>query len=131
MFYLDQDNRYVPTSVTICWGKKLPKCFHKLPKKYPSQFLHQIIYYKIAQKSTIFLGYFCEQISYQELSKIAQSGHTGTYLPSNRPTNEKYCFIDTSSLARDRKIFDRFDSVTSSRKIFFQCSIKYNSFKIF
>ena len=30
----------------------------------------------MAQKSTIFLGYFWEQICCQELAKIAQSGHT-------------------------------------------------------
>ena len=32
---------------------------------------------KIAQKSTIFLGYFCKQFFCQEqISKITQSGHT-------------------------------------------------------
>ena len=63
-------------TVTRFWGKKLPKCFHKLPKKYPQRFLHELIFFKIAQKSTIFLGYFCKQICCRELSKIAQSGHT-------------------------------------------------------
>ena len=56
--------------------KKLPKCFQKLPKKYPQQFVHYLIFFKTAQKSKIFLGYFWEQICCQELLKIAQSGHT-------------------------------------------------------
>ena len=34
------------------------------------------IFFKIAKKSPIFLVYFCKQICWQELSKIAQSGHT-------------------------------------------------------
>ena len=32
--------------------------------------------FKVAQKSTILLGYFWKRICCQELSKIAQSGHT-------------------------------------------------------
>ena len=36
-----------------------------------------MVFFKIAPKSTIFLGYFCERICCQELSKITQSGHTG------------------------------------------------------
>ena len=39
--------------------------------------LHKLVFYKTAQKVIILLGYFCKQIWYQELSKIAQSGHTG------------------------------------------------------
>ena len=38
--------------------------------------LHKVILFNIAQKVTNVLGYFCKQICYQELSKIAQSGHT-------------------------------------------------------
>ena len=38
--------------------------------------LRKVIFYKIAQKSPIFWGYFWKQISCQELSKIAQPGHT-------------------------------------------------------
>ena len=37
--------------------------------KYPQQFLHYLIFFKMAQKSTIFLGYFCKQICCQELLK--------------------------------------------------------------
>ena len=32
--------------------------------------------FKIAQKVNIHLGYFCKKICHQELSKIAQFGHT-------------------------------------------------------
>ena len=35
-----------------------------------------MIWYKTAQKSTIVSGYFCKQIWCQQLSNIAQSGHT-------------------------------------------------------
>ena len=35
------------------------------------------MFFKIAQKLVIHLGYFCMNIFHQELSKIAQSGHTG------------------------------------------------------
>ena len=37
---------------------------------------HKFFFKKIAQKVPIILGYFCKQFCYQELSKIAQSGHT-------------------------------------------------------
>ena len=41
------------------------------------------VYFKVmsflkAQKVTKYLGYFCNKICYQELLKIAQSGHTGS-----------------------------------------------------
>ena len=45
----------------------------------PQQLLHKSIIFKIAQKVTNILGYFCKQNSCRELSKlsnIAQSGHT-------------------------------------------------------
>ena len=35
-----------------------------------------IDHFELSQKSPIFFGYFCYQICCQELSKIAQSGHT-------------------------------------------------------
>ena len=34
--------------------------------------------FKTAQKVCKHLGYFCKKSTRQELSKIAQSGHTGT-----------------------------------------------------
>ena len=40
------------------------------------QLLHWLIFFKIAQKSSIFLGYFCKRIICRNLSKIAHSGHT-------------------------------------------------------
>ena len=39
--------------------------------------------FKVAQLSTIFWGYFCKQICCQELSKIAQYGHTATIVRSS------------------------------------------------
>ena len=42
------------------------------------QFLHEVILFKIAQKVSNILGYFCKQIVSQKLSKIAQSGHNGS-----------------------------------------------------
>ena len=35
------------------------------------------MFYKIAQKVSIHLGYFCMKFFYRERLKIAQSGHTG------------------------------------------------------
>ena len=36
--------------------------------------------FKTAPKGILNLGYFCKNIFHQELSKIAQSGHTERYL---------------------------------------------------
>ena len=55
---------------------KWPKCLQKFPKQCLQQFLHEVIFFKIALKSPILLGYFCKQICCQEVSKLAKSGHT-------------------------------------------------------
>ena len=80
---VDSTEKPPSTSVTKCWSKKLTKY-------YPWQFKHNSIYFKRAQKSQIFLGYFFKQICWQELSKIAQSDHT------DYPT----CFPSTPTGAR-------------------------------
>ena len=46
------------------------------PKADTVAVLHKVVIFKIAQKVFSVLGYFCKQICCQELSKIAQSGHT-------------------------------------------------------
>ena len=57
------------------------------------------MFFKVSQKSTIFLGYFFERICCQELSKIAQSGHTG---------NKRYKTSHWLSSARREQItFDK------------------------
>ena len=40
--------------------------------------LHQLICYKTSQKSPLALSYFCKQIWCQQLSKIAQYGHSAS-----------------------------------------------------
>ena len=66
-------------SVTRCWIKKIAQLFPKIAyiiSKAVSTLFHL---FQKAQKSTILSGYFCGQICCQELSKIAQSGHTGCW----------------------------------------------------
>ena len=60
--------------------------FPKVAKIISTAVLHLLIFFKIAQKSPIFMGYFCRQICCTERSKIAQSGHTGY----NAVQNKKY-----------------------------------------
>ena len=73
MFFLSMF-QYLSMSVSV-WPdavfKKNSQMFLKLPLEYPQQFLRLLIFFKIAQKSTNFLGYFCKQICCQEVSKIA------------------------------------------------------------
>ena len=40
------------------------------------------MYFKIAHKVAKYLIHFCNTICYQDLSEIAQSGHTGCALPT-------------------------------------------------
>ena len=63
-------------SVTRCWSYKVAQMLRKVAQNVATAVLHKVIFYKIAQKSPIFLGYFCKQIWCQEFLKIAQSGHT-------------------------------------------------------
>ena len=56
----------------------------KLPKSNDRRFYLSALF-KFVQMFDKYLGYFCTKICHQELSKIAQSGHTGTAEPT--PTN--------------------------------------------
>ena len=59
----------------------LPKFFEKLPKKYPQQLLLKSDVFKIAQKVTKNLNYFCIKICCQENTIIAQSDHAELDFP--------------------------------------------------
>ena len=64
----------VATSVTRCWNKKLPKISESCPKK----FLLEKCFFEKAEIVTnyLFLVIVSNSICCQELSNIAQSGHT-------------------------------------------------------
>ena len=47
------------------------------PKSSQIIFTLKLNYFKQHIKLTEYLGYFCKQVYYQEVQKIAQSGHTG------------------------------------------------------
>ena len=64
--------------MTINWSKNVAWMFSKNRPMMLQQFLHEVILFKIAQKVSNILGYFCKQIVSQKLSKIAQSGHNGS-----------------------------------------------------
>ena len=64
------------SSVTRCWSKKQPIFLQKLPKKYPHKFNIKMQFFTIALNVAKYLGYFSKELFSQELSKIAQSGHT-------------------------------------------------------
>ena len=57
--------------VTRCRINKLAQIFEKLPKMNAAVFPLISEVFKIAQKVTKYLGYFCENILHQELLKIA------------------------------------------------------------
>ena len=50
---------------------------YKVAKKLSQQFLVKSDGFQKDQKGTKYLDHFCKKIFHQELSKIAQSGHTG------------------------------------------------------
>ena len=61
------------------------------PKQsYSSVYFKVMSFYK-AQKVTIYLGYFCKKICYQELSEIAQSGSTDPELTERHWRSESVC----------------------------------------
>ena len=73
--------------------------FHNLPQKRVTAVLtEKCNAYTVAFKVLKYLGYFCSKICSQELSKIAQSGHTG-------PQQElfKIHFVDSTFLAQDKR----------------------------
>ena len=57
--------------------KLATKTNQKLPKSNYTSLCMKMDVFKRAQKVNIHLGYFCEKICHQELSKIPQSGHAG------------------------------------------------------
>ena len=70
------------SSVTRCWNKKLPKFSKICQKSSHCTVLFKQRCFPNNPKVTKYLGYFCYKISGQELSIIAQSGHTSV---SNTP----------------------------------------------
>ena len=64
-------------SLTICWNRKKPKSFQKLPKKWPQQFLLESEVFQHGPKSHQIFWLLFMKIFRQELLKIAQSGHAG------------------------------------------------------
>ena len=64
------------TSVTGC-GKK----YHNDSKSCPKSSLSRIFFKKCHLSNVAkYFGYFCQKICSQDLSKVAQSGHTGRYV---------------------------------------------------
>ena len=68
------------TNVTRCLNKKIAQI--RCPKSNDSSFHFIVVFHKLAQKLTTNTGYFWKKICHWELSKIAQSGHTGAIHPS-------------------------------------------------
>ena len=50
-----------------------------------SRFCFNVMFFKIGQKLTKYLGYFCKKICHQEFSIITQSGHTGPLPLDGKP----------------------------------------------
>ena len=48
-----------------------------MPKSIHNSFNQKMMLFKVDQKESRYLGYFSNKICHQELSNIAQSGHTG------------------------------------------------------
>ena len=67
----------VPSSVTRYLSKNVALMFPKLPKQMPKQFLHKQLLFEKDPKVTSNFGLPFNQICRKDLSKIAQSGHTG------------------------------------------------------
>ena len=61
--------------MTRCWDKKWSNFSKSCPKSSNSSFSSKWCFVK-SPKDTKYLAYFCQKICHQELSKIAQSGHT-------------------------------------------------------
>ena len=62
------------------WPVVRIKCCPKFPKvaqKATQQFFLKNDVFKVAQNDTQYLGYFCRKFWHQEVSEMAQSGHTG------------------------------------------------------
>ena len=67
-----------PRSVWPDVRRKSSQNFETLAQKLAKEaFNHKVMFFKIVHKVTKYLDYFCKKICCNELSKIAQSGHTG------------------------------------------------------
>ena len=74
------------TSVTKCWNKMQQNCpkskvaqlLQKHPKISQSSFYLKSDIFQNSPKIVNYLGYYCRKMCHQDLSKIAQSGHTVT-----------------------------------------------------
>ena len=69
----------VKTSLTRYWIKKVTQMFPKVPCIISTAVFTLIDLFKIAQKSTIFLGYFCKQICCHVLLKNRPIWSRGLY----------------------------------------------------
>ena len=79
-WFSDIENCFCRDFHDLCdqiWRKNIAQNFSKsCPNKCHSSFNMKWYFTKKPKKSPMFLGYFCKQICCQQLSKIAQSGHT-------------------------------------------------------
>ena len=64
------------SSVTRCWSKKVVQNFQTMAKRNQSSFYLKSNSFYSSLENCQYLGHFCYKICSQELSKIAQSGHT-------------------------------------------------------
>ena len=55
---------------------KVVNFFNSCPNVATLVFTQKVIFFKVAQKVTTYVGYFCKKICLHELSELAQSGHT-------------------------------------------------------
>ena len=67
------------TSVTRCWNKRSPN-FTISSLKSNHSLYWKGMFFKVPQKVNKYLCNFSEKLCQQNLSKIAQSGHTGTFI---------------------------------------------------
>ena len=58
------------------WVKSSSIFAKSCKKNYPQQFNIKVTFITIAKNVNKYLGYFCKELCSQELSKIAQTGHT-------------------------------------------------------
>ena len=64
-----------------------------LPKRSNSSFNLKCDLFKITQNVSEYLGYFCTEICHQELSKIAQSGHTDSRFGGEQTLMKRADFV--------------------------------------
>ena len=71
----------IARSVTRWWNKKSPNFSRYCPKCSQIIFRWKWYYFKYTKLLPEFLSYFCKKICYQDVQKIAQSGHTDCLPP--------------------------------------------------